>query len=97
MTTGQNKPPVLRPLKPFLIEWSDIFDDGSDWTDHKETHVKPVRVRTIGYLFHQTKKHIVIVRDYYDHEGKRTYGGRLAIPVGCIEKMVPLASVSLPK
>lgn len=90
--TTDIKLPALKPLKMVVVEWSDILDDGPDWTDHKETHVKPVRVRTVGFLFHETKKHIVIVRDYYDHEGKRTYGGRLAIPVGCIEKMTQLSA-----
>lgn len=85
---------MLKPLgqlKPICIEWDDIFDDGSDWAGHDETaKVKPVRVKTVGYLLSENKKHIVLVRDYYDHDGKRTYGGRLAIPVGCIVRRTAL-------
>jgi len=42
-------------------------------------------------LLSKGPKHIVVVRDYYDHEGKRTYGGKLAIPVGCVVKIQNLA------
>lgn len=83
---------TLKPLKPVLVEWSDILDGGSEWHEHDAKHqLKPVRVKTTGYLLSVSRKHIVIVRDYYDHDGKRTLGGRLAIPCGCIEKIVYLA------
>jgi hypothetical protein len=85
-----NMKTTLKPLKPVLVEWSDILDGGAEWHQHDGKHLKPVRVRTVGYLMHVNKKHIVIVRDYYDSEGKRILGGRLAIPVGCIEKIVYL-------
>lgn len=82
---------TLKPLKPVLVEWSDILDGGAEWHEHDVKHpLKPVRVKTIGYLLSVSKKHIVIVRDYFDHDGKRTLGGRLAIPCGCIEKIVYL-------
>ena len=87
MKTAQ-KP--LRPLKPVLVEWSDILDGGAEWHAHDGKHIKPVRVKTVGYLMFESKKHIVVVRDYFDHEGQRTLGGRLAIPCGCIEKIVYL-------
>jgi len=83
---------TLKPLKPVLVEWSDILDGGAEWHEHDAKHqLKPVRVKTTGYLLSVSRKHIVIVRDYYDHDGKRTLGGRLAIPCGCIEKIVYLA------
>lgn len=83
---------TLKPLKPVLVEWSDILDGGAEWHEHDAKRpLKPVRVKTIGYLLSVSKKHIVIVRDYFDHDGKRTLGGRLAIPCGCIEKIVYLA------
>ena len=44
-------------------------------------------VRTVGFLLSKGQKHIVVTRDYFDHEEKRTLGGRLAIPVGCIVKI----------
>lgn len=81
----------LKTLKPVLVEWSDIFDGGADWHPHDGEQLRPVRVKTTGYLLSVSRKHIVIVRDYYDHDGKRTLGGRLAIPVGCIEKILYLA------
>lgn len=82
---------TLKPLKPVLVEWSDILDGGPEWHEHDGKNLKPVRVKTIGYLMTTSQKHIVIVRDYFDQEGKRTLGGRLAIPTGCIEKIVYLA------
>lgn len=82
----------LRPLKPVLVEWSDILDGGGDWHTHDGKHIKPVRVRTVGYLLFTSKKHIVVARDYFDQDGQRTLGGRLAIPCGCIEKIVYLTA-----
>jgi hypothetical protein len=82
--------PSLKPLKPVLVEWSDILDGGPEWHPHDGDQLKPVRVKTTGYLLSVSKKHIVIVRDYFDAEGKRTLGGRLAIPTGCIERILYL-------
>lgn len=85
--------PNLKPLKPVLVEWSDILDGGSEWHEHDAKHqLKPVRVKTTGYLLSISQKHIVIVRDYFDQDGKRTLGGRLAIPCGCIERIVYMAA-----
>lgn len=81
----------LKPLRPVTVIWKDIFDDGPNWQDG-DTHLLPVTVRTTGYLLTDNKKHIVLVRDYYDHNGKRTLGGRVAIPKGCIEKITYLAA-----
>lgn len=81
----------MTPLRPVTVEWHDIFDEGSEWIHHDAKPTKPVRVRTTGYLHSKHKNHIVLVRDYYDHGGKRTLGGRLAIPTGCIIKLVYLA------
>ena len=81
---------TLKPLKPVMLEWSDILDGGAEWHQHDGKFLKPVRVKTVGYLLHVNKKNIVIVRDYFDIEGKRTLGGRLAIPCGCIEKILYL-------
>lgn len=86
---------LLKPLKPVLVEWSDILDGGAEWHEHDAKHpLKPVRVKTTGYLLSVSRKHIVIVRDYFDFEGKRTLGGRLAIPCGCIERIIYLASTN---
>lgn len=79
----------MKPLKPVMVEWHDILDGGGEWSDGHE--LEPVTVLTVGYLLSKGPKHIVVVRDYYDHEGKRTYGGKLAIPVGCIVKIQNLA------
>lgn len=81
---------LLKPLKPVLVEWSDILDGGSEWHPHDGEQIKPVRVKSTGYLLSVNKKHIVIVRDYFDCDGKRTLGGRLAIPTGCIERILYL-------
>lgn len=76
---------ALKKLKPVLVEWHDILDGGSEWNEEHE--LEPVTVLTAGFLLSRGQKHIVIVRDYYDHEEKRTLGGRLAIPVGCIVRI----------
>jgi hypothetical protein len=86
-----NMKATLKPLKPVMLEWSDILDGGAEWHQHDGKFLKPVRVKTVGYLLHVNKKNIVIVRDYFDIEGKRTLGGRLAIPCGCIEKITYLS------
>lgn len=77
--------PVLKKLKAVLVEWSDILDGGADWSDDHE--LDPVTVLTAGFLLSKSQTRVVIVRDYYDHDGKRTLGGRLAIPVGCIVRI----------
>lgn len=79
---------ALKKLKPVLVEWHDILDGGAEWQD--ESELAPVTVLTAGFLLTKGLKHIVVVRDYYDHDGKRVYGGKLAIPVGCIVKTTPL-------
>lgn len=80
---------ALKKLKAVIVEWSDILDGGGEWHDSGE--LEPVTVYTAGFLLSKGPKHIVIVRDYYDHEDKRTLGGRLAIPVGCIVRIVNLS------
>lgn len=82
---------VMRPLKPVTVVWRDIFDDGPNWQDGS-TSLNPVTVRTTGYLLSDNAKHIVLVRDYYDHNGHRTLGGRVAIPKGCIDKITYLVA-----
>ena len=78
----------LKRLPAVLVDWLDILDGGSEW---QEGTISPVRVRTVGFLLSESRKHIVLVRDYFDMDGKRTLGGRLAIPLGCIQKMTTLA------
>lgn len=74
-------------LKPVMVEWQDILDGGAEWQDGV---IAPVLVRTTGFLLTENKKHVVLVRDYFDLDGKRTLGGQLAIPLGCIKRMVEL-------
>lgn len=74
-----------KELRPVLVEWHDIVDGGGEWQD--DEHLSPVTVYTVGYLLSKGSKHIVVMRDYYDQEGRRTYGGKLAIPTGCIVKI----------
>lgn len=76
---------TLKKLKPVLVEWQDIIDGGAEWSDDHE--LEPVTVLTAGFLLSKSQKHIVVVRDYYDHDGKRTLGGRLSIPVGTVVKI----------
>lgn len=78
---------TFKRLKHVLVEWMDIVDGGGEWQTKTPS---PVKVRTVGYLYERNKKHIVIIRDYYDLDGHRTIGGTLAIPVGCIHRMVDL-------
>jgi hypothetical protein len=80
----------MRPLQPVTVEWNDIFDEGSEWIHHDAKPTKPVKVRSTGFLLEKNLKFLVLVRDYYDHEFKRVFGGRVAIPVGCIDKIVYL-------
>lgn len=80
---------ALKKLKPVLVEWSDILDGGAEW--HDDGNLEPVTVFTVGFLLSKGPKHIVVIRDYYDMDNKRTLGGRLAIPVGCIVKIVNLS------
>lgn len=81
----------MRPLQPVTVEWNDIFDEGSEWIHHDAKPTKPVKVRSTGYLLSKNEKFVVLVRDYYDHDGKRVFGGRVAIPTGCIDKISYLA------
>lgn len=83
----------MKRLKPVLVVWRDILDHGADWHHDGDADPRPVRVSTVGYLKSETKQHIVIARDYYDLNGKRTHGGLLAIPRGCIVSVTELAGV----
>lgn len=76
---------ALKKLRPVLVEWQDIIDGGGEWSDDHE--LEPVTVFTTGFILSKGQKHIVIVRDYYDHEDKRTFGGRLSIPVGTVVRI----------
>jgi hypothetical protein len=78
-----------KKLKAVLVEWHDILDGGGEWQDD-DGKLAPVTVRTCGFMLSKGPKHIVLVRDYFDDEGKRTLGGRLAIPTGCIVKITQL-------
>jgi hypothetical protein len=80
--------PKLKPLRAVMVEWHDILDGGGEW--HDDGDLAPVTVSTVGYLVSKGPKHIVVVRDYYDHDNKRVFGGKLAIPVGCIVRIVNL-------
>lgn len=84
---------TFQKLKPILVEWMDIVDGGGEWQTDTPS---PVKVRTIGYLYKQTKKHIVVIRDYHDMDGHRTIGGTLAIPNGCIHRVVNLVPKNEP-
>jgi hypothetical protein len=79
---------TLKKLRPVIVEWSDILDGGSDWSEEHE--LEPVTVLTAGFMLSKGQKHIVVVRDYYDHDGKRTLGGRLAIPAGAVVRIQSL-------
>lgn len=79
-----------RQLPPITVEWNDIFDEGADWIEHDAKPTKPVKVRSTGYLLTKNSRFLVMVRDYFDHEGKRTLGGRVAIPTGCIDRITYL-------
>lgn len=82
---------TLKKLKPVLVEWLDILDGGGEWQP-PHTTPSPVKVRTVGYLYKSNKKHIVLIRDYFDLDGHRTIGGALAIPFGCIVKITNLTN-----
>lgn len=66
----------------------DILDGGGEW---QHTTPAPVKVRTVGFIYKRNKRHIVLIRDYYDLEGHRTIGGALAIPNGCIHRIIDLS------
>lgn len=85
---------MLSRLKPVLIEWLDIVDGGAEWRTDTPS---PVKVRTVGYIYRRTQKHIVVIRDYHDLEEHRTIGGSLAIPTGCIVKITHLSPTPSPK
>jgi len=80
---------MSQKLRLALVEWSDIVDGGGEW-DSGEEPLIPVTVQTVGFILSKGKKHIVLVRDYFDQDGKRTLGGRLAIPIGCVERITML-------
>lgn len=72
---------------PVVVVWRDILDEGSEWIHPDSDPIVPVVVRTAAYLLYKTPEFVVIARDYYDHDGSRVYGGRMAIPYGCIDSI----------
>ena len=80
---------AFRRLRPVIVEWVDSCSRSSQhWTDEKDAE-KWCRqgfchVRTIGYVFHETKKKIVLI------QGKTSSGsvdGLFEIPKGCIRRI----------
>jgi hypothetical protein len=72
---------------PVVVVWRDIFDEGPEWIHPGADPIVPVVVRTAAYLLCKNADFVVVARDYYDHEGARVYGGRMAIPYGCIDSI----------
>ena len=70
-----------------MVVWQDVTDCGHEWQDGLTA---PVIVRSTGFLLNQTPQHVVLVRDYVDHDGSRTLGDQVAIPVGCVKRVILL-------
>ena len=65
-----------------LVEWDDAHMEGW-WIDGAPQAPTPTLVRSVGYLTHKTRQHIVLVQSLSDGQ----HGNRLQIPRGMVRSM----------
>lgn len=72
-------------MKIVLVEWDDAAMEGH-WIDGHPAKPKPQIVRSIGFLAHKTKKHILLVQSVAEN----CHGNSLQIPRRMVRKMVEM-------
>jgi hypothetical protein len=71
---------TLRAKPLVLLEWIDSAHDGGDW-QLGEVKLDTMIIRSVGFIFKEDKKSIVLVGDYNNEEGQTVvHSRRIAIP-----------------
>lgn len=80
--------------KAYYIEW---YDHGAhttqEWRDEKEYHLKPVLVRSMGFVISETSEYIVLGMTWHhtaeddDFEEENKFSGDMCIIKNCIKEM----------
>jgi len=76
---ASKEPPIV------LVEWDDAHMEGW-WVDGDPQAPEPDLVRSVGWLVHKTRRHLVLVQSRTDGQ----HGNRLQIPRGMVRSMSTL-------
>lgn len=72
-------------IKLNYIEWVDHCDHGGGWHSNvRDIGLSPILHKSVGWVFEETKKHIVLVPTYSKENG--TYIGEMCVIKSCITK-----------
>lgn len=70
----------IKPFTLVMIIWEDAWASTSDDGDS-------LIHQTVGFLFRETTKRIVLVQNYYSNVGEKITNNYFSIPKGCITKI----------
>lgn len=76
----------LMKRKKVEIIWEDSTGTDTVWDSKHATSLKPLKIHTIGYIWEETKKYIVVIQSIAKYQIAR----RFTIPKGCIKKITKL-------
>ena len=82
MTFDIKKVPMVR------VTWLDARDTETGWLDIKDVMNAPLATcQEVGWLIHNNKEKVIIMRSYSKDKEDITGGGAIAIPKGWVTKI----------
>jgi len=82
MTFDIKKVPMVR------VTWLDARDTETGWLDIKDVINAPLATcQEVGWLIHNTKEKVIIMRSYRNDKDDISGGGAIAIPKGWVTKI----------
>ena len=82
MTFDIKKVPMVR------VTWLDARDTETGWLDIKDVMNAPLaKCQEVGWLIHNNKEKVIIMRSYSKDKEDITGGGAIAIPKGWVIKI----------
>jgi len=82
MTFDIKKVPMVR------VTWLDARDTETGWLDIKDVMNAPLATcQEVGWLIHNNKEKVIIMRSYSKDKEDITGGGAIAIPKGWVIKI----------
>lgn len=83
-------------LSAVVVTWHDAFSEFESWTAVSDIDDEPCIVRTVGFLLPGVKAdHVVVAQSFYvNGDDEYEVDSVLAIPVGMVQSMMVLSSMS---